>query len=130
MPRGWIMNALSLLIGPYIKLILVGVVVLAIGFLGVFIYNKGYSSAELKWSAKYTERENALLAQALAERVRQAQANIAAKKAEAMRIAEMQAENQKLEDLIKELSDEADKDPAANNKCLSPDSQLRINKVR
>lgn len=124
------MNALSLLTGPYAKLILIGAVIVSMGLLGVFIYNKGYVSAELKWSAKYTERENELLAQALAERVRQAQANIAAKKAEAARIAEMQTENQKLEDLIKELSDEAAKDPAANNKCLSPDSQLRINKVR
>lgn len=124
------MNALSLLGGPYVKLILVGVVIVTIGLLGLYVYNRGYSSAELKWSAKYTERENQLLAQALAERIRQAQANIAAKKAEAERIAKMQADNQKLEDLIKELSDEADKDPAANNVCLSPDSQLRINKVR
>ena len=124
------MNALSLLTGPYVKLILIGAVIVSMGLLGVFIYNKGDASSELKWSAKYTERENELLAKALAERFRQAQANIVAKKAEAARIAEMQTENQKLEDLIKELSDEADKDPAANNKCLSPDSQLRINKVR
>lgn len=115
---------------PYGKAIAVAIVIALFGLYSYSLYNKGYNSAVVVWSAKYNARENELIRQSMAEAARQQAANQAAKKAEAERIAKLEADNTALENLIKELSDEADKDPAADNVCLSPDSLQRINKIR
>lgn len=116
------------------KLILIGVVSLAACF-GAWwihhtIYNSGYNAAATVWSAKYDKREADLIEKASKERDRQITANNVAKALEAERIAQLEADNQKLSQLIKELSDEADKDPAADTVVLSPSARLRINRVR
>lgn len=115
---------------PYGRLIAIGLIALLIGYAGYALYSRGYSAAETKWSAKYNERENELIRARMAETERQLAANQAAKKAEAERIAKLQSEKQDLENLIKDLSNEADADPAADTICLSPDAGVRINKVR
>ena len=113
--------------GKTIALVLAGILIVVFT---ASVYNKGYRSAEAKWSVKYNQRENDLIRASMAETARQQAANQAAKRLEAERIAQLEADNQKLSQLIKELSDEADKDPAADNVCLSPDAGVRINRVR
>lgn len=115
---------------PYGKPIAAALLGLAIVFAGAWIYNRGYNSAAAAWSVKYNQRENDLIRASMAETARQQAANAEAKKLEAERIAQLEADNEKLSQLIKDLSDEADKDPAADNVCLSPDSRVRINKIR
>ncbi len=121
---------IGLLTGGYAKAIGVFVAGLMMVAGLTWVYNKGYNSAVIKWEAKYNLRENELIRASMAETARQQAANAEAKKLEAERIAQLEADNEKLSQLIKELSDEADKDPAADNVCLSPDSRVRINKVR
>lgn len=121
---------MGLLSGAYAKLILAGIILVAILGYGEWRNSAGYNKADALWSAKYNERENELLRARMAETERQLAANQAAKKAEAERIAKIEAEKLALENLIKELSNEADADPAADNVCLSPDAGVRINKVR
>lgn len=115
---------------PYGRLIALGLAAILIGYAGYALYSRGYGAAETKWSAKYNERENELIRARMAETERQLAANQAAKKAEAERIARIEAEKLALENLIKELSNEADADPAADNVCISESGRVRINKVR
>ena len=122
------MNLLNLIpYGKTIALVLAGILLVVFT---ASVYNKGYQSAAAAWSVKYNTRENELILASMAETARQQAANAEAKKLEAERIAQLEADNEKLSQLIKDLSDEADKDPAADNVCLSPDGRVRINKVR
>lgn len=122
------MNLLNLIpYGKTIALVLAGILFVVFT---ASVYNKGYQSAAAAWSVKYNTRENQLIRKAMEETARQQAANQEAKRLEAERIAQLEADNQKLSQLIKELSDEADKDPAADNVCLSPDAGVRINRVR
>ncbi len=121
---------IGLFSGAYSKLILAGIVLAAIIGYGEWRGHTRYNQAVALWSAKYNQRENDLIRASMAEADRQRKANEAAKALEAERIAQLEADNEKLSQLIKELSDEADKDPAADSIVLSPSARLRINKVR
>lgn len=121
---------IGLLSGTYAKLIIAGVILVAIIGYGEWRNNAGYNKSEALWSAKYNQRENDLIRASMDEAARQQAANQAAKKLEAERIAIIRAHNQALEIRIKELEDEADLDPDANRISLSPDAGVRINKVR
>lgn len=122
------MNILNLI--PYGKPIAAALLGLAIAFASTWLYSKGYSSAEAKWSVKYNNRENELIRKAMDEQSRQRAANEAAKKVEAERIAMIRAENQALEERIKELEHEADNDPDADRIGVSDGSRMRIDSVR
>lgn len=122
------MNVLNLI--PYGKAIAVAVILSLFGLYSYSLYNKGYHSAETKWTAKYTAREADLIEKADKERNRQLVANEMAKKAEAIRIAQLEAENQALEDLIRKQSDEAEQDPDANRNGVSDGSRMRIDAIR
>lgn len=115
---------------PYGRFIAVGLVIAAIGLAVIMIDRRGYNRAEAQWSAKYNQRENDLIRASMAEAKRQLEANQAAKKAEAERIAIIRAHNQALEIRIKELEDEAALDPDAERISLSPSAGVRINRVR
>lgn len=121
---------IGLLSGTYAKLIIAGVILVAIIGYGEWRNHAGYNKSEALWSAKYNQRENDLIRASMDEAARQQAANQAAKKLEAERIAIIRAHNQALEIRIKELEDEADLDPDANRISLSPDAGVRINKVR
>ncbi|CAN7492971.1 hypothetical protein LJR231_003447 [Phyllobacterium sp. LjRoot231] len=123
-------NGEVMLTGLYAKLIIAGVILAAIVGYGEWRNNAGFNKSEALWTAKYNQRENDLIRQSMAETERQRSANEAAKALEVERIAQLEADNEKLSQLIKDLSDEADKDPAANSGGLSDSARLRINKVR
>lgn len=125
---------MDFLTGGWPRLILIGVVSLAI-CLGAWwihhtIYTSGFNDATAAWSAKYDKREADLIEKADKERSRQIIANNEAKKAEAERIAQLEAENTALENNIRKLEDEAALDPDADKPSLSPAGRLRINSVR
>lgn len=115
---------------PYGRFIAIGLVISALGLAVIMIDRRGYNRAEAQWSAKYNQRENDLIRASMAEAKRQLEANQAAKKAEAERIAIIRAHNQALEIRIKELEDEAALDPDAERISLSPSAGVRINRVR
>lgn len=110
---------------PYV----IGGVLIAIALLCVGSYAKGYHTASSSWSTKYELREQQLLAAHIAEQNRQAQANAMAKAVEQKQIQQMEADNAALEQRIKELNDEADKDPDANKPALSDSARMRIDSV-
>ncbi|NTF54434.1 hypothetical protein G6L12_05935 [Agrobacterium rhizogenes] len=106
--------------------------VIASVFGGTYAYgdHRGYGRAELKYAAQIAQMK-ADAAQARADEIeRQDAANNAAKATEAQRIAEMQADNQSLQDQIKELRNEAHQDPDAGQPALRAPSVQRVNKVR
>ncbi|MDQ0558295.1 uncharacterized protein YlxW (UPF0749 family) [Rhizobium mesoamericanum] len=115
----WLVSAVGALVA-------VGLVLLAVNA----IYNRGYDAAAGKFTAQIAEMKAAAIAATNAETERQDAANNAAKEREAARIAQIQAENQSLEDKIKELQREASKDPDAGKPVLGASSVQRINKVR
>lgn len=106
--------------------------VVAIAVLGAVAYidHRGYERAAVVYQAKIDKIVNDYRAAEIAETERQSAANNAAKAREAIAIAEMQAANSKLETRIKELADEAAKDPDAGKPVLGPSSVRRINEVR
>ncbi|NTG00179.1 hypothetical protein G6L30_08600 [Agrobacterium rhizogenes] len=106
--------------------------VVTAAFAGTYAYgdHRGYGRAELKYTAQIAQMK-ADAAQARADEIeRQDAANNAAKATEAQRIAEMQADNQSLQDQIKELRNEAHQDPDAGKPALRAPSVQRVNKVR
>lgn len=116
--------------GLYAKLIIAGVILAAIIGYGEWRGNSRYNAAVAVWSAKYDKREADLIEKADKERSRQIIANNEAKKAEAERIAQLEAENNALENNIRKLEDEAALDPDADKPSLSPAGRLRVNSVR
>lgn len=99
---------------------------------GVYTYidHQGYQRAAVAYEAKIVGIHADYAATALAEVQRQAMANNAAKALEASRIAELQAANSELETRIKELADEADRDPDAGRATLGAAGVRRINSIR
>ena len=94
------------------------------------IYDSGYQAAAVKYEAQIAAEHAAAVTAALAETERQDAANNAAKAREAARIAEIEAENQSLEDKIKELQREASEDPDAGRTAISAPGVRRVNTVR
>jgi hypothetical protein len=94
------------------------------------IYSAGYEAATAIKNAEIVELKAAATEARDKEANRQVAANNAAKAREAIRIAEIQAENDSLEDKIKELQREASEDPDAGRVVLGAPSVQRINKVR
>jgi Sec-independent protein translocase protein TatA len=94
------------------------------------IYNAGYQAATAVKNAEIVELKAAATEARDKEANRQVAANNAAKAREAERIAQIQAENDSLEDKIKELQREASEDPNAGRVVLGAPSVQRINKVR
>jgi len=104
----------------------------AAAFGGTYAYgdHRGYGRAELKYTAQIAQmRADAATARA-DEIERQNAVNDAAKAAEARNIAQMQADNQSLQDQIKELRNEAHQDPDAGKPALRAPSVQRVNKIR
>lgn len=95
-----------------------------------YVDHQGYQRAAVAYEAKIVGIHADYAAAALAEVQRQANVSAAAKAREAARIAEIQKENDDLELKIKELADEAGKDPRAGDTVLGAPSVQRINKVR
>jgi hypothetical protein len=111
---------------------LAALVLAASAILAAYTYvdHKGYQRAVIVYQARI-DTIVADYATAKADEVeRQAAANNAAKAREAVRIAEMQAANAALQSQIKELADEADKDPDAGKPAIGASSVQRINKIR
>lgn len=93
-------------------------------------YGRGYSAAETKYTAEIAAMKAAAITARDAELERQSAANNAAKAREAARIAQMQAENDSLEQKITELEREAKQDPDAGRAALSAPGVRRINSIR
>jgi hypothetical protein len=120
---------LDTLTGGYaslIKYVVIGLIV--VGAVG-YTYHLGSSHTAAIWSAKYEKREAEIANATATETSRQAQANAQAKAAEQRRLAELEASNAALEQLIKEKSDEANADPDRDRVCLSGGAGLRIDSI-
>lgn len=124
-----IMNLLDTLTGGYASLIKYGVLAAVIVGAFGYTYHLGGVHKEAVWSAKYEKREVEIAKATAAEISRQAQANAQAKAVEQQRIAELEAANQALEQLIKEKSDEADADPDRDRPALSSSAGMRIDAI-
>ncbi|MBB4272806.1 hypothetical protein [Rhizobium mongolense] len=94
------------------------------------IYNSGYQTAAVKFTAQISEMKRQAIEAAAAETERQDAANNAAKEREAARIAADAAVTEQLEKRIEELQREADQDPDAGKPVLGAPSVRRINKIR
>lgn len=111
---------------------LAGALVAVVAFVSVYFVadHRGYQRAATAYTAQISAmKEQAANARA-AEIERQVAVNDAAKAAEARSIAQMQADNQSLQDQIKELQSEAHQDPDAGRIVLGAPSVRRINKIR
>ncbi|WP_271025272.1 hypothetical protein [Rhizobium sp. RCAM05973] len=99
---------------------------------GVYLLadHRGYQRAATAYTAEIAQMK-ADAATARADEIeRQNAVNDAAKAAEARSIAQMQADNQSLQDKIKELQSEAHKDSDAGKPALGASSVQRVNKIR
>ncbi|RUW52992.1 hypothetical protein EOA32_10945 [Mesorhizobium sp. M1A.F.Ca.ET.072.01.1.1] len=123
------MNLLDKLTGGYASLIKYAAICLIIVAAFGYTYHLGSSHTAAVWSAKYEKREAEIAKATAAEIGHQAQANAMAKAAEQRRIAELEAANQALEQLIKEKSDEADADPDRDRPALSSSAGMRIDAI-
>ncbi len=94
------------------------------------VYNRGYDAAAGKFTAEIATIKAAAVEARDKEASRQEAANNAAKAREAARIAEIEAENQTLEQKIEELQREASQDPDAGRAAIGASSVQRINKIR
>ncbi len=100
--------------------------------LGLFFWIDGraYDRAAMEYTLKI-ERIHAEYKDASdKEAERQRLANDLAKQREALRVAQMQVDNQSLQEQIEELEREASQDPDAGKPVLGTPSVRRINKVR
>jgi hypothetical protein len=70
------------------------------------------------------------IAQAVAERAKQVNANLAATKFTNDRIESLHAMVDTLQSELQKVQDEADKDPAADSNGISADSVRRIDRIR
>jgi hypothetical protein len=111
---------------------LVAVVAAVLLLLGAYAYvdHKGYQRAAVTYQARIDQLVSDYKAAEIAETERQDAANSAAKAREAIAIEAMRDANSKLETRIKELADEAAKDPDAGKPVLGSSSVRRINEVR
>ncbi|MBY3434808.1 hypothetical protein HFN89_11805 [Rhizobium laguerreae] len=125
----WIAKLLGVdkwIVGAVVVLTLLAVV----GGVVAYIDHRGYQRAAVAYQARIDKIVGDYKIAEIAEIERQAAANNAAKTREASRIAEMQAANDQLETQIRELADEAAKDPNAGKLVLDAPSVRRINEVR
>ena len=99
---------------------------------GLYTYvdHHGYQRAAVEYQIKYDKLVAEYNDARTKEILRQVMVNNASKALEAARIAALQAANSELETRIKELADEADKDPDAGRAALGASSVRRINSVR
>lgn len=97
---------------------------------GWWLYSTGYSKAEAEWAVKVEVLKADYAKRLWEEAERQSLANLEAKRRESELLAALEEENRRLEETIEDLLHEASLDPDADRVCLSPDSGMRINKVR
>lgn len=116
-------------VGSYVRPALYALAAAALVFAAWWFYDSGFDSATAIGDAKYAKREVEIVNATNAELNRVKQANAMAKASEAKRLAQLAEENAKLEQKIKELSDEADADPDRDRVCLSDGSRVRIDSV-
>jgi len=107
----------------------VGAVLLLLGAYA-YVDHKGYQRAAVAYQARIDKLVGDYKDAEIAEIERQDAANSAAKAREAIAIEAMRDANSKLETRIKELADEAAKDPDAGKPVLGAPSVRRINEVR
>ena len=122
---------MSLLFSKPVGYLLAALVAIA-AMWGVYTYidHQGYQRAAVEYQARYDKLVSEYNDARAKEIMRQVMANNAAKALEAARIAELQAANSELETRIKELADEADKDPDAGRAALGAAGVRRINSIR
>ena len=104
--------------------------VVAIWAAYTYVDNKGYRRATMEYTLKIERIHAEYKDAADKEAERQRLANDLAKHREALRIANMQADNQSLQEQIEELEREASQDPDAGKPVLGAPSVRRINNVR
>lgn len=90
--------------------------------------HQGYERADLQWRLKWAQYEYQLSRAAGAEMQRQAEVNEAAKRAEADAIANLERQLQQQEALVRELQEQADADPQANQVALDAEAVKRHNR--
>lgn len=115
-PAGYLLGALAAVFGLW--------------FIYSAIEGRGYDRAALEYTLKIERIHAEYKDAADKEDARQRQANEEAKRREALRIAEMQAQNQSLQEQIEELEHEASQDPDAGKPVLGAPSVRRIDKIR
>jgi len=118
---------IALLLRPAAKWLAAALVLVAAYF---WIDGRGYDRAVMEYTLKIERIHAEYKDAADKESERQAVANDLAKQREALRIAQMQAENQSLQDQIEELEREASQDPDAGKPVLGAPSVRRINQIR
>lgn len=122
---------IGLLLSPVGRWVLGALAAAALAFgLYFWVDGRAYDRAALEYTLKIERIHAEYKDAADKEASRQRQANEEAKRREALRIAEMQAQNQSLQEQIEELEREASQDPDAGKPVLGAPSVRRINKVR
>ena len=104
-------------------------VIISLALAGGLCYYKGYHNASVTWETKYNLREEQIKNASIQEANRQAQVNALAKAQEQKVLEQLQAENDALDARIKELEDEATKDPDADKPALNDAARMRIDSV-
>lgn len=122
---------MALLLSPVGRWI-IGALAAAVVALGLLFWadGRGYDRAALEYTLKIERIHAEYKDAADKEASRQRHANEEAKRREALRIAEMQAQNQSLQEQIEELEREASQDPDAGKPVLGAPSVRRIDKIR
>lgn len=105
------------------------VVVAVLGY-GAYKDGQGYDRAETEYQLKIEKIKSEHALQALAETERQQAANEAAKRREAELLAQLQEQNDDLDQLLKEQSLEADKDADAGTGGINASSVRRLNQIQ
>lgn len=105
------------------------VVVAVLGY-GAYKDGQGYDRAETEYLLKIEEIKSEQALVALAETERQLAANEAAKRREAELLAQLQQQNDDLDQLLKEQSLEADKDADAGTGGINASSVRRLNQIQ
>lgn len=105
-------------------------VLAALWFAYSHIEGKGYDRGVAEWSLKYDRLVSDYQTARTVELERIAKANEVAKANEARRIAKLEKQAEDLETKIKELANEADKDPDRDQPAIGADGVQRINRIR
>jgi hypothetical protein len=102
----------------------------SLGGIYAYIDHQGYKRASTEWALKYERRETELQKALIVEADRQAVANDSAKRREAERLAQAQAEIDALNAAIIEMDRAAEADPNRDRIGLGVDSVKRLNRIR
>ncbi|WP_051264104.1 hypothetical protein [Rhizobium leucaenae] len=122
---------MSLLATPLGRWLIGALAAIAV-LVGVYAYahHSGYVQAQAYYQGQIAQLKADIATARANEIERQDTANNAAKAREAATIAQMQADNDTLQNKIEELQREADQDPDAGRAALGSSSVRRINQIR